>query len=200
MSLLPGRQSPPDIASYSRSNGHPRGKQHLQCKGTSYEPSATTRITRARGSLGILETAVLDGADAVHVKRLGWSRRHPDHEFRHSQDPGGRRTIAAPRRQAAACAIDLEIPEHDFPLLLTKTADYVAWGIDGMIVKMPAVMALVHRHFPDMTIHASAGANVQTFDEMMAIKAAGASQFVLSASAHARRHPRHQGRMPTAPD
>ena len=130
-------------------------------------------------SLGMLETAVLDGADAVHVRPLGWSRRHPDRELRHSQIRAAAGYCRA-HRVKLRVAMDLEIPAHDFPLLLKKTADYVAWGIDGMIVQTPAVMALLHGHFPRMTIHAGAGANVQTFDQMMAVKAAGASQFVLS--------------------
>jgi putative protease len=126
----------------------------------------------------MLATAVLDGVDAVYVGPLGWSRCHPDYEFRHSQIRAAVDYCHA-HDVKLRVAMNLEIPEHDFPLLLKKTADYVAWGIDGMIVKTPAVMALVHRHFPNMTIHASAGANVQTFDEMMAVKAAGASQVVL---------------------
>jgi putative protease len=121
---------------------------------------------------------VLDGADAVYVGPRGWSRCHPDYEFRHSQIRAAADYCHA-HDVKLRVAMDLEVPEHDFPLLLKKTADYVAWGIDGMIMKTPAAMALVHRHFPDITIHAGAGANVQTFDEMMAVKAAGASQVVL---------------------
>jgi putative protease len=131
------------------------------------------------GTLGMLATAVLDGADAVYVGPRGWSRCHPDYEFRHSQIRAAADYCHA-RDVKLRVAMDLEIPEQDFPLLLKKTADYVAWGIDGMIMKTPAAMALVRRHFPDMTIHAGAGANVQTFDEMMAVKAAGASHVVLS--------------------
>jgi putative protease len=131
------------------------------------------------GTEEMLTVVVKNGADAVYVGALGWSRRHPNYEFRHSQIQRAVRCCHE-NHVKLRVAMNLSISEDDYPVLLHKINDYTEWGIDGVIMKTLEAIALVHRNFPKLSIHVSVGANIRNISEMQRIKDAGAKQFVIS--------------------
>ena len=64
--------------------------------------------------------------------------------------------------------------------MLNKVAKWSQFGIEGVIVKTPDLMRLIHSNYPELVIHASVGCNIQTRKEMEYYRDAGATQIVAS--------------------
>jgi putative protease len=63
---------------------------------------------------------------------------------------------------------------------LSKVSKWAQYGIEGVIVKTPDLMRLIHRNYPELVIHASVGCNIQNREEMEYYRDAGATQIVTS--------------------
>lgn len=131
------------------------------------------------GSRDMVLAVLENGADAVYVGALGWSRRDPKYELSHHEIKEATE-YAREKRKKIRVAMNVDIEDQDIPDLLKKVQDYASWGVDDLIMKSPEAMKAVKREQPGMSIHASVGCNIDSREKMEFYKEAGASQFVVS--------------------
>jgi putative protease len=131
------------------------------------------------GSLEMVEAVLESGANAVYVGAKGFSRRKCAWELEDSQIRDAVR-IADGHGGKIRVAVNAEVQEEQFIRVLSKVAKWEQFGIEGVIVKTPDLIRLIHRNYPDLVIHASVGCNIQTREEMEYYREAGAAQIVAS--------------------
>jgi putative protease len=129
------------------------------------------------GNLPMVEAVVANGANAIYVGPRGWSRRRDRYEL---TDEDVREAIAMAHAGGAKlrAAINTNMQSHEIPPMLRKMERFVTWGVDGAIMTDIGAMAEVHRRFPDLTIHASIGANILNNEDVGFYRSIGVSQVV----------------------
>jgi putative protease len=137
----------------------------------------TVELLAPAGSLAMVEAVVANGANAVYVGPRGWSRRRDAYEL---DDASVQRAIEVCHAGGARCrvALNTNMRSAEIPPMLDKLARFVAWGVDGAIMTDVGAIAAVHRRFPDLTIHASIGANILNDEDVRFYRALGVSQVV----------------------
>jgi putative protease len=129
------------------------------------------------GNLPMVEAVVANGANAVYAGPRGWSRRRDRYELP-DEDIREAIAIAHAGRAKIRVAINTNMQSHEIPPMLRKMERFVAWGVDGAIMTDIGAIAEVHRHFPELTIHASIGANILNDEDVGFYRSIGVSQVV----------------------
>jgi len=129
------------------------------------------------GSIEMVEATVANGANALYVGPKGWSRRRDAYEL---SDEALREAvrIAHARGVKVRAAVNTHPTSQELPRLLRRMEVWVRDGIDGVILSDVGVMAAVHRTFPDLTIHASIGANILNDEDICFYREIGVRQVV----------------------
>jgi putative protease len=129
------------------------------------------------GSLPMVEAVVANGANAVYAGPRGWSRRRDRYEL---SDEDIREAVGIAHAGGAKIrvAFNTNMQSHEVPPMLRKMERFVSWGVDGAIMTDIGAIALVHRHFPQLTIHASIGANILNDEDVRFYRSIGVSQVV----------------------
>lgn len=129
------------------------------------------------GNLPMVEAALAGGANAIYVGARGWSRRRDRYEL---ADDEVKAAIGIAHGGGAKLrvAINTNMQSHEIPPLLRKMERFVAWGVDGAIMTDIGAIAEVHRSFPDLTLHASIGANILNDEDVRFYRSLGVSQVV----------------------
>src|SRR5713101_4651782 len=129
------------------------------------------------GNLEMVKAAVESGENSIYVGPRGWSRRRDAYEL--SADAVREAiAIANESRAKMRIAVNTNMQSREIPPLLEKMDTYVAWGVDGAIMTDLGAIAHVHRRFPDLTIHASIGANILNNEDVRFYRSLGVSQVV----------------------
>jgi putative protease len=129
------------------------------------------------GNLPMVRAAVGNGANTIYVGPRGWSRRRDRFEL---SDDEVREAIGMAHAGGAMLrvAINTNMQSREIPDMLRKMERFVAWGVDGAIMTDIGAIAEVHRRFPDLTIHASIGANILNDEDVRFYRTIGVSQVV----------------------
>jgi putative protease len=125
----------------------------------------------------MVEAAVSGGADAIYVGPRGWSRRRDRYEM---SDDDVQAAIEIAHRGGAKLrvAFNTNMQSHEIAPMLQKMERFVSEGVDGAIMTDIGAIAEVHRRFPDLTIHASIGANILNDEDVRFYRSVGVSQVV----------------------
>src|SRR5574342_377604 len=129
------------------------------------------------GNLSMVEAVVRGGANAIYVGPRGWSRRRDRYEL---TDDDVREAIGIAHASGVKLrvAVNTNMQSHEIPPMLRKMERFVSWGVDGAIMTDVGAIAEVHRRFPDLTIHASIGANILNNEDVLFYRSIGVSQVV----------------------
>lgn len=129
------------------------------------------------GNLSMVEAVVANGANAVYAGPRGWSRRRDQYEL---PDDDIREAIGIAHGGGAKLrvAVNTNMQSHEIPPMLRKMERFVSWGVDGAIMTDIGAIAEVHRRFPQLTIHASIGANILNDEDVCFYRSIGVSQVV----------------------
>jgi putative protease len=132
-------------------------------------PGGTMRM-----ALSVLE----EGADAVYVGVLGWSRRGVDVELTDEE-------VKDLVRSATSLGKEVRVVLNTMPrsteisLFLNKVDKYANWGVRGFMISDVGCMGQVRRHFPEIDIHASVGTGLTNAEDVKFYKEMGATYVIL---------------------
>jgi len=130
------------------------------------------------GSIEAAAAGLDAGADAIYVGLKGWSRGGARGELTAAEL---QEVLVLARRREAAVQLALNtIPrgqETDF--LLERLTGLREWGIAGVIVNDPGILARIRRSYPDLSLTASIGCGALNREDVALLEEAGASSVVL---------------------
>jgi putative protease len=129
------------------------------------------------GNLEMVAEAVRNGANAIYVGPRGWSRRRDAFEMDDTA-VGESIRIAHGGGAKLRVAFNTNMQSKEIPDLLRRMETFVGYGADGAIMTDIGAIAMVHRHFPALTIHASIGANILNNADIAFYREIGVSQVV----------------------
>ena len=129
------------------------------------------------GNLPMVEAAVCGGANAIYVGPRGWSRRRDKYELS-DEEVHAAVGIAHGGGAKLRVAFNTNMQTHEIAPMLRKMECFVSWGVDGAIMTDVGAIWEVHRRFPDLTIHASIGANILNDEDVRFYRSIGVSQVV----------------------
>ena len=131
------------------------------------------------GSREALFAAVEAGADAVYLGGTTFNARIHAKNF---DNEAMAEAIAYCRLHGVKSYVTLNtlLYDRELPELLSYAAELYGMGVDAVIVADRGAIELLHRHLPDLEIHASTQASVHSTDGARALAAAGARRVVLA--------------------
>lgn len=137
-----------------------------------------TILLAPAGSVRAAQASLEAGADAIYLGLRGWSR-------------GGARGEVTPeelhevldlaRTKGGGVQLALNtIPRgREIDFLIDRLREVTRWGIEGIILNDPGVLARIHACFPDLPLTASIGCGALNRDDVALLEEIGASCVVL---------------------
>lgn len=130
------------------------------------------------GTLEMAKAVLDEGADAVYVGVVGWSRRGAqdelnDDEIRHTMD------YAAKLGREVRVVVNTLPSSTEMPMFLERVALYASWGARGFMISDVGAMRLVRQMLPEVHIHTSVGCGITNYEDVKFLRDIGASYVVL---------------------
>ena len=129
------------------------------------------------GTLDMVRAVLDNGADAVYVGALGWSRRRAQYEMDDAQLLEASR-YARSVGKILRVAFNTLPASREIPLLLGKAETLVRGGVRDFILTDVGAMRAIRERFPEVLIHASVGCTIVNAEDARFYKEAGATQVV----------------------
>ncbi len=145
------------------------GSMSLTNRGILLAPGGS--VQAAKASLGA-------GADALYVGLKGWSRGGAQGEL----SPGELQevlTLARQRGAAVQLALNTIPRGQEIDYLLGYLAELKEWGVAGIILNDPGILAHIHRSYPDLPLTAGIGCGALNVQDVTLLEEIGASCIVL---------------------
>lgn len=130
------------------------------------------------GSPEAAQAALEAGADAIYVGLKGWSRGGARGELTPEEL---RQVLGLARERGASVQLALNtIPKgKEVAFLLERLDELRGWGIAGVILNDPGILARVRRRYPDLPLTASIGSGALNLQDVALLEEVGASCVVL---------------------
>ncbi len=121
---------------------------------------------------------VAEGADAVYVGPLGWSRRPYESEL---ADEEIREVIdfAQSHGKEVRVAVNTYPSPFELDLFLDKVDRLAGWGVTGFMVTDIGSIALIRRRLPETIIHVSIGSGITNAEDARFYRELGADMIIL---------------------
>ena len=135
------------------------------------------------GSVQAAKASLDAGADAVYIGLKGWSRGGARGELTSTEIE---QVLSVARRKGAAVQLALNtIPRGaEIDYLVQRLPELKAWGIAGIILNDPGIIAYIHRRYRDLPLTASIGCGALNFGDVAMLEEIGASCIVLPGTLH----------------
>lgn len=136
-------------------------------------------LLMAPGGTEEMARAVLDeGADAVYVGVMGWSRRGAIFEM---SDDQIRRVVdhAAARGKEVRIVVNTMPSSTEIPMFVERVRQYAGWGVRGFMVSDVGCMRLLRAQVPAAQVHTSVGCGITNVEDVRFLAEQGASYVVL---------------------
>src|SRR6266542_4418274 len=117
------------------------------------------------GSKQMARMAFEEGAEAVYVGVVGWSRRGSEHEL---VDEEIRELIdyATDRGKEVRVVVNTLPSSTEIPMFIERIEMYASWGARGFMISDIGCMRLVHERLPNVDIRPSASCSLITYQEV----------------------------------
>ncbi len=135
------------------------------------------------GSVQAAKAGLDAGADAIYVGLKGWSRGGARGELTPRELE---QVLVLARQKGAGVQLALNtIPRrHEVDYLLERLPELKGWGIAGIILNDPGIIAYVHRRYAGLPLTASIGCGAINLDDVAMLEEIGASCIVLPGTVH----------------
>lgn len=130
------------------------------------------------GTLPMAYAVLEEGAEAVFVGALGWSRRPSQMDLR-DEEIRELNEFAGGSGREVKVAINAMPGPTEMPLLLRKVERFVNWGVSGLIISDPGCIVEVRRHFPSLAIHTSVGCALTNTEDLRFYMGLGVNYVIL---------------------
>lgn len=130
------------------------------------------------GTLEMAKTVLDEGADAVYVGVVGWSRRGAqdelnDDEIRHTID------YAMARGKEVRVVVNTLPSSTELPMFVERVERYAGWGAQGFMISDLGAMRLVKARLPHVNVHTSVGCGITNYEDVRFLRELGADYVVL---------------------
>ncbi|MBI3988339.1 MAG: U32 family peptidase [candidate division NC10 bacterium] len=137
-----------------------------------------SKLMAPGGTMQMAYSVLEEGADAVYVGVLGWSRRGSDVELK-DEEIKDLVAFAETKGKEVRVVLNTMPSSMEVPLLLKKVDRYIGWGVSGFMISDVGCMVQVRKHFPEIAIHVSVGTGLTNAEDVKYYKDMGATYVIL---------------------
>jgi putative protease len=130
------------------------------------------------GTKQMARMALEEGAEAVYVGVIGWSRRGSEHELTDA-DIHELIDYAGERGKEVRVVVNTLPSSIEIPMFLERIEMYAGWGAKGFMISDVGCMRLVHERLPNVDIHTSVGCGITNYEDVRCLAEIGATYVVL---------------------